>query len=145
MYATEKTLATLAGGASATPATTVSIAASTVGGWSIFKPASSQITNVVQAVKSSAAGTLAGLIYLNNNSAVAGGYIQIFDIATAGGVTLGTTPPTYTIIVPPYGWNDKPWVLGWAFTLGCQVAFTTTVAGNTAAAAPLECGGVFFK
>jgi hypothetical protein len=68
-------------------------------------------------------------------------FIQLFDAASTGDVTLGTTTPNAVLSLPagngtlrshvyePLGGQDG---MGVAFTLGMVAAVTTTVSGNTA-------------
>lgn len=60
-------------------------------------------------------------------------YVQFFDVAATGSVTLGTTAPAYVIAVPPYGVTDA-FVAAPQFTFfnGIVIAATTTATGNTA-------------
>lgn len=60
-------------------------------------------------------------------------FIQFFDAADAGDVTVGTTAPDFTMRIPASGTfgkdvNDSPFHF---FALGCVVAVTTTRTGNT--------------
>lgn len=64
-----------------------------------------------------------------NTSAV---YVQVFDAATAGAVTLGTTAPTFWYAIPAGGVLDKDPVAPYVFASGIVVAVTTTPTGNTA-------------
>ena len=92
----------------------------------------------VTAIKSSAAGQL-GLLYCENpNNSVA--YVQIFDVATAGGVTLGTTTPKLSFSIPATnaaGFTLS--VIGVKFSNGIQIAATTTATGSTAPNSALDC------
>lgn len=144
MYATEKTLASfLAGTGGATSGVGTSFVASTTGGLSCVMFANSGLlTNVVQTVKASAAGSFYGIQYFFDNSTKA--FIQLWDIATSGAVTIGSTAPTYVIPVPPYGY-DKIWPVPMAFTNGMQAAVTTTATGSTAVTGTALQGIAFFK
>lgn len=62
-------------------------------------------------------------------------YVQFFDAATTGAVTLGTTAPTCWVAVPALGGVvDTSFVQGFVFKLGVVVAATTTPTGSTAPA-----------
>lgn len=102
--------------------------AQAVNGYStIFIPG---LAGTVTSVKSSAAGTLAGWYIFNPAATVC--YIQIFDVATAGAVTLGTTVPTRSMGLPIGSAANIPAVApGIAFANGIQVASTTTATGST--------------
>lgn len=68
------------------------------------------------------------------------GYLQFFDSATTGAVTVGTTVPTFWIAVQGSvasgggGVQSIPLPLNctWVFTKGIVVAWTTTPTGSTA-------------
>lgn len=66
----------------------------------------------------------------NPNAAVA--FVQMFNAASVGAVTLGTTPPTDWIAIPAGGVIDGFWPISPAFNAGLVVAATTTPTGNTA-------------
>ena len=60
-------------------------------------------------------------------------FIQVFNAATAGAVTLGTTPPTFVLTVPAAnGVLDGNLAGSYNLPLGMVVAATTTATGNTA-------------
>lgn len=95
----------------------------------------------VQSVRASAAGILTSFIIVNNQAAVV--FIQIFDVATAGGVTLATTNPDLEVSVAanatlPVNLSAS----GWKFRTGLQIASTTTEKGLTGSAAGVQ---VFFQ
>lgn len=95
------------------------------------------LSNTATAVKSSAAGQLMGGYFYNPAAAVT--YLQVFDVATPGAVTVGTTPPKFSFGVPPgSGAALPPNLVGADFANGIQVAATTTPAGATAPATALE-------
>lgn len=112
----------------------VTLVPQTGNGWSKFSTpknnSNTALTNTVIAVKSSAAGELGGYIVYNPNASVA--YIQVFDVATAGGVTLGTTRPDMVIPVPPTSGANLEFANGVNFANGIQIAATTTDSGSTA-------------
>lgn len=82
---------------------------------------------------SAAAGKFGGYQFINLNSAPA--YIQVFD--TTGTVTLGTTPPAFSIPLPANGTpaNGAAAVHEFpndiAIRNGIQIAATTTPTGST--------------
>jgi hypothetical protein len=87
----------------------------------------------VAAVRNSINGTLNGLSIINNQAAAI--FVQIFDVATAGAVTLGTTVPNLEFnlaanatLVPNLG-------PGMRFRTGLQMASTTLEGGAVASAA----------
>ncbi len=85
----------------------------------------------VTAVKSSAAGALCSLELYNLDTSVE--YIQVFDVATAGAVTLGTTTPRHSYPVPASGWYAASIPAQCeSFVNGIQIAVTTTYGGSTA-------------
>lgn len=93
------------------------------------------LTNTASAVVSSTAATLKSYFVYNPNSSVA--YIQIFDIATAGGVTVGTTVPKWSIGIPATSGANVAG-LNLSFASGIQVAATTTATGSTAPSTALD-------
>lgn len=100
------------------------------------------LSTTVTAIKSSAAGQL-GLLQCGNTNA-SEGYVQVFDVATAGAVTLGTTTPKLSI--PIAATNTGGWALplvGMQFANGIQVAATTTATGLTALGTALDCNAAF--
>lgn len=88
----------------------------------------------VAAVRSSAPGILTGMSIINNQAAAI--FVQIFDVATAGAVTLGTTVPTFEINVPA-STSLIPALAagGMRFRNGLQFASSTTEGGATPSAA----------
>lgn len=88
------------------------------------------------AVQAALPATGAPSVYLwgancsNVNSAVV--FVQVFDAATAGSVTLGTTPPKFWYAIPTNGVLDKDIMRGIYFQNGIVIAVTTTPTGNTA-------------
>ena len=75
---------------------------------------------------------LGGYNFSNPNAAII--YIQVFDAAATGAITLGTTTPIASIAIPAYGVTDSgpTFTGGFAFLTGIVVAATTTPTGNTA-------------
>ena len=71
-----------------------------------------------------------------HNKGAADCYLQIFDAATAGAVTLGTTVPLRHFWSPANGaWTIETSVEGIKFANGIVIAATTTETGSTACAA----------
>lgn len=93
------------------------------------------LTNAASAVVSSTAATLSSYYVYNPNSSVA--YIQLFDVATAGAVTLGTTVPKWSIGIPATSGANLSNV-NLSFANGIQVAATTTATGLTAPSTALD-------
>lgn len=88
----------------------------------------------VASVRSSAAGVLTGLSIVNNQAVII--FVQLFDAATAGAVTLGTTVPTMEFTVPvSAGFAPAFPAAGMRFRNGLQAASTTTEGGATPSAA----------
>jgi len=87
-------------------------------------------------------GNLFGFEFENNSDTDAV-YIQFFDAASAGAVTLGTTAPDFTIKLPAGGvWGkDSKAISLHYFAKGCYVAAT---AGRTDAVAPAAAPTVHF-
>lgn len=91
----------------------------------------------VQSVKASAAAILMGVSIVNNQAAAI--FVQVFDIATAGGVTLATTNPDYEFVVAANSSLVPVWPAGGVkFRNGIQVASTTTEKGLTGSAAGVQ-------
>ncbi len=103
--------------------------ATTTGGFTGSR-VSGGLSTSVTAIKSSAQSKLGGYILFNPNSTNA--FCQIFNIATAGAVTLGTTAPTISVGLPPFGGANLEMDVGVDYSAGIQVAATTTEAGLTA-------------
>lgn len=107
---------------------------STTGGWS--KQMYAAQTTTVRTVKGTA-GTWGGYqtIY-NPNVSVA--YVQVFDVATATTVTLGTTVPDMIIPIPAGSAANVEIVNGVNMALGIKLACTTTATGSTAPGTGLD-------
>ena len=76
-------------------------------------------------------GTLVYWNISNPNSSLV--YVQFFDAAATGGITLGSTAPKLSIAVPPTnGVTDGVSVPGIAFQKGVVIAVTTTANGASA-------------
>ena len=109
------------------------------GGWSKVKYANQ--TTTVQTVKGTA-GTLGGYYFFNGSAATA--YVQIFDVASATTVTLGTTVPDLTIGIPAGAACNVEFSNGVLFSLGMKLACTTTATGSGAPATGLDLN-VYYK
>lgn len=94
------------------------------------------LSTTVKGVLASAAGVLEDYYCYNPNAAVT--YIQIFDIATTGAVTLGTSVPKWSIAIPPASAANLS-RLGLSFASGIQVAATTTAKGSTTPTTACDC------
>ena len=98
------------------------------------------LSTTVTSVKNSAPGQLGVVYCANPNSSGSMTYIQIFDVATAAGVTLGTTTPKLSLGIPgTQSSGIGPSGLGVIFQNGIQVAVTTTATGNTAPSTAMDC------
>ena len=96
------------------------------------------LTNSATSVKSSNQAVLGTIYCYNPSNAVA--YIQLFDVATAAGVTLGTTVPKLSLGVPTaQASGTGPTAVGILFYNGLQVAATTTATGSTAPSTAMDC------
>ncbi len=94
------------------------------------------VSTTVLAIRGSAQAKLGGWFIENPNAVTA--YIQLFDIATAGAVTLGTTVPDVVLAIPPFGAANLLDGTGINFANGIQVAATTTATGLTALTTAME-------
>ena len=63
---------------------------------------------------------ISGYNLSNPNSALV--YVQMFDAASAGSVTLGTTTPVASLAIPPYGVTDSLPTSGLALQNGLVLA-----------------------
>jgi len=106
---------------------------STTGGWSKSKFLAQ--TTTVQTVKGTAA-ELGGYIIYNPNASVA--YVQLFDVASATTVTLGTTVPDMVIPLPAGAAANIEYANGVGFANGIKLACTTTGSGSTAPGTGLD-------
>jgi hypothetical protein len=121
----------------------------TTGGWSKWSTpknnSNTPLTNTVVQVKGSA-GTFGGYYISNPNTSQA--CLQVFDAATAGAVTLGTTRPDLVFCIPAGTGNPGAANLeianGVNFASGIQIAWTTTASGLTAPATGSD-ASIFFK
>ena len=86
------------------------------------------ITNAAVAVKSSAGN----LYWLHvENAGTAKAYLNFYDGA-AGGITVGSTTPTLSLVIPASGGYTDPLPLPVAFATAITIAATTTPTGGTA-------------
>jgi hypothetical protein len=99
---------------------------------------SNALTNTVVQAGEDGRLNVYGAIVGNANAAAV--YIQFFDKAAAGTVTLGTTVPDFVIMVPQ-NWTTEilPDRALKYFANGCRYAATTTATGSTAPAASVVC------
>lgn len=80
-------------------------------------------------------GLLTDLAFHNPNTTTT--FVQFFDVAAVGGVTLGTTASTVSYAIPP---GDGVLQLNQTFTNGLAFASTTTASNSTAAAQLVNVG-----
>ena len=106
----------------------VTIAAAT-GGYSATRVAGG-LSTTVTAIQSSVQSKLGGYVLFNPNSTNA--FCQIFNVATSGAVTLGTTAPKISVGLPPFGGANIEFETGVDYSAGIQVAATTTESGSSA-------------
>lgn len=86
----------------------------------------------VTSVKSNGPARLAYVYCYNSQSSVS--YIQIFDAATSGAVTLGSTTPKLSLGIPATSASGLgPAEIGIQFQNGIQVASTSSATGASAA------------
>lgn len=98
------------------------------GGYSQYRVAA--LVGTVQTVKGTHA-TLGGWQILNPAATVC--YLQLFNVASATAVTLGTTVPIKSIGLSAGAASTVPAVVpGIDFPLGIKIAATTTSTGSTA-------------
>jgi hypothetical protein len=122
----------------------VNLAPSTSGGWSV----SSQTNLTSTATVSGAASKFGGYMFINLNATPA--YIQVFNLATSGAVTLGTTTPTFVVPLPANNTAangagaNLELTNGIAMSTGIQIAATTTPTGATTVTTGLT-GFVLYK
>lgn len=119
--------------ASITNPVPVTITPTTTGGWSKIKYAAQ--TTTVQTVKGTA-GEWGGYFIYNPNTSVA--YVQVFDVATATTVTLGTTVPDMIFGIPASSGANIEFANGVNMVNGIKLACTTTATGSTAPSAGLD-------
>ena len=103
----------------------VSLTPKTSGG--LGAPATGSIGNTATAVKASA-GQVYSMYVGNNNTTVC--YVQFFNTAT-GSVTVGTTAPIASLMIPVGGAFVDGIPNGWAFGTAITIAITTTRSGGT--------------
>lgn len=95
------------------------------------------LTNSVVTIKPSKTPLSFYSCYNPNGSDV---YVQLFDKATSGAVTLGTTAASRVLIAPALSdTGPQPPMPPFATKNGLQVAATTSSSGSTAPAGPINC------
>lgn len=115
----------------------------TSGGWSKWSTPhdNSNTPLTTKAAVKGSAGQLGGYIIYNPNASVA--YVQVFDAATTGAVTLGTTRPDMVIPIPASSGANLEIGKGAAFASGIVVAATTADSNATAPGTGLTCTFLF--
>jgi hypothetical protein len=88
------------------------------------------LTNTAAAVRAFPT-RLYGLHLINPNASNV--YVQFFDMAV-GSVTVGTTPPAFSLLAPANGGIDTPWAFPINFNTALTIAATTTATGSGAPA-----------
>lgn len=86
--------------------------------------------NIGLAVVKATSGRLLGYRIFNPNTSPA--YVQVFNAATTGAVTLGTTVPLEVYPIPAGATLDGQVDFSYSYTAGIVIAATTTPTGNTA-------------
>lgn len=83
-------------------------------------------------------GVLTDVAFINNNAAA--GFIQVFDVAAVGSVTLGSTTATYVYSIPGSSSGVFQVPATTVFSNGLAIAATTTNSGSTALGATVSVG-----
>lgn len=96
-----------------------------------FRSAAIKGLGVGGVVKNAKSGRLRSLHVVNLDNAVC--WVQLFDVADNTQVTLGTTPPTYSIHLAALAEKDIVH-LDWGFANGIVIATTTTDGGSSSPA-----------
>lgn len=100
----------------------------------------SGLAGTVTSVKSNNGG-LVGTIYCYNPSGAVA-YIQLFDAATPGAITLGSTAPKLSLGIPSaLASGLGPTAVGIQFLSGIQAAATTTATGSSGSS--MDCNVTF--
>lgn len=71
--------------------------------------------------------------HIDNTANAAKTYVHLYNAASAAGVTVGTTPPVLSFVVPASGGTDMPISrigIG-GFSLGIVIAACNALTGNT--------------
>jgi len=104
------------------------------------------LTNTVLSIKNNAAGCLKALDLDNALGAIGSvSFVQVFDAATPGAVTLGSTIPKLSYpIAGGAGRAPSFPPEGWQFSTGCQIAATSTAAGAGAPALAVNVNSIYF-
>jgi hypothetical protein len=98
-------------------------------------PFTGSIAATLTLIKSSQA-ELGGWFIFNPNATTA--YLQLFNAASTGAVTLGTTAPTLSLGIPAGGGANLASPNGIQFSSGIVIAATTTRAGSTGPASTVD-------
>lgn len=116
----------------------VSFSTSNSDGWDTFLATSSDgstaLTNSAQAVKASA-GLFGGYYIYNPNSSAT--YVHVYNVGAAS-VTVGTTNPKNTYVIPATSAANLEIVRGLNYNTAISVSATTTGGGSTAPTTALE-------
>lgn len=107
------------------------------GAWSVTATSPGDTPTLLNAITAKTsvrgtAGVMTGVVSLYNPNAV-DIWLQVFDVATTGGVTLGSTAPKFSIWLPPLSAYDNAFPRSVTFAAGIIVAPTTTPTGAVAA------------
>jgi hypothetical protein len=101
------------------------------------------LSNAVTSVKGTA-GTFKGLFF-DNTGAAAINFVQVFDAATPGAVTLGVTVPVFIAAASAGGFSNASLPPeGIALSNGLQIAATTTALGAGAPAVAPNVDAFYF-
>jgi hypothetical protein len=116
-----------------------SMSAEAQGGWSVA-------TGSIAATKTdigtaNTAGCVGGWYFYNSNASVA--YVQFFN-TQASGVTLGTTPPVYSLGIPATSAANLMCEAGIQHSTAISIAVTTTRAGSTGTGSTVDYN-IWFK
>ena len=85
----------------------------------------SSVTATAQAAKASAAATLFAL-EIDNTANASAMYFKMYDVATAGAVTVGTTDPAFIFVIPASSKRQFNALEGLNFSNGMIYACLTT-------------------
>lgn len=79
---------------------------------------------------------IANFFIYNNDSAA--GFVQFFNAAAIGDVTLGSTTPDFVVGIAATSWAQGQMCFPIMFTLGIVMAFATTSTGSGATGSTAE-------
>lgn len=113
------------------------VAPGNVGSWPFLANA---LTNTAVKVKGTQ-GIVDTVSCANTNAAI--GFIQMFDVASATSVTVGTTVPVFSLPVSPSIAFHASIPLGINFENGIKIAATTGIKNGTALGTALDCSIAF--